>query len=109
MTNSERNSQAAPAVTLTLGRDGMGAEADEADFDAWCAYVSARIDEASGCDVTVDERGARDVQEDAIRCTRHLTAGGTSYHAEDAVRDALITMWEEFCADTSAWPERGAA
>lgn len=30
-------------VTLTLGRDGMGDEASEEDFDAWVSYVEEHI------------------------------------------------------------------
>ena len=93
-------------ATLTLGRDGMGGESDEADFDAWVAYVSAHIDEATGLDVTVDTRGKRDVQDDRIRATSDDPA-----NSDDAqtIRDALVTLWDAFCADTAAWPSREVA
>jgi hypothetical protein len=89
-------------VTITLGQDGMGAEADEADFDAWCAYVSDRIDEESGCEVTVETRGARDVQDDDVSEIDCLREDG--YPARDAVKEAKARLWDAFCADASAWP-----
>lgn len=88
----------AAEATLILGRDGMGAEADEADFEAWVDYVSERIDARSGLDVTIEIRGARDVQDDKI-----------SADTEEDKRDldgAKQAIWNEFCADTSAWPAR---
>ena len=88
------------AVTIVLGRDGMGSEADEADFDAWVAYVERRIPELTSVDVTVEERGSRDVQEDAIRVDDTIDASD--------VRSVLTRLWEDFCGDDSAWPARAA-
>ena len=84
-------------MKLILGRDGMGADADEADFDAWVAFVCARIDVMTGLDVTVEYRGARDVQDDCII-------------ADDAdrqtIHDAIQLLWDAFCADPTLWPAR---
>ena len=83
-------------ATITLGRDGMGEQADEADFDAWVSYVCAHIDEATGLDVDVEVRGARDVQDDAI----------TGMDDRQPIHDAIQSLWDAFCADASAWPVR---
>jgi hypothetical protein len=88
------------AATLTLGRDGMGPEADEADFDAWTTYVCEHIDEATGLDVAVEIRGERDVQDD------HIVADDDD---RESIENALVTLWEAFCADTTLWPSREPA
>ena len=85
-------------ATLILGRDGMGSEADEADFEAWVDYVTKRIDERSGLDVTIEIRGARDVQDDKI--------SADSDEDEHSLNNAKQVLWGDFCADTSAWPFR---
>jgi hypothetical protein len=96
-----------PEVTLTLGRDGMGDNADEADFDAWVSYVTDRINEESDCDVTVEVRGPRDVQDDDIRGGDERMPGcAPGYDGNAAVGDAMTRLWEAFCADDSAWPKR---
>ena len=82
------------SATVILGRDGMGAEATEADFYAWVAYVCEHIDEATGQNVDVEIRGVRDVQDDAVRGTLD----------PQPIRDVLQSLWEAFCADPSAWP-----
>jgi hypothetical protein len=85
-------------ATLIMGRDGMGPESDEADFEAWVDYVSERIDERSGCDVTIEIRGSRDVQDDKI--------SADSEEGARSINDAKQAIWDEFCADTGAWPAR---
>jgi hypothetical protein len=86
-------------ATITLGRDGMGPEADEADFEAWVAYVSARfehIEQGAGLDgLSIETRERRDVQSTAIA-------------ADDAhaIESILSDLWDDFCADTEAWPKR---
>lgn len=87
-------------VTITLGRDGMGDDASEADFEAWTSYVANRIDDLTGLDVTVDERRRGDVQETAIDADDDVD--------EQSIHDAIETLWAEFCADPSAWPARTA-
>lgn len=82
-------------ATLILGRDGMGELATEADYDAWVTFVCERIDDATGLDVNVEERGAQDVQDDTIRGY----AGD-----EQPIRDALETLWNEFCGSPEHWP-----
>jgi hypothetical protein len=83
------------SAALVLGRDGMGPDADEADFDAWTTYVCERIDAATGLDVAVEIRGKRDVQDNGYRADD-----------PDALRDAVNSLWDDFCADASAWPAR---
>lgn len=85
-------------VTVVLGRDGMGPESDEADYDAWVSYVADRIDKRSGLDVTVEESNPRDVQIDQYSSD----VDGN----DEIVAEAISALWEEFCADTSAWPAR---
>jgi hypothetical protein len=82
-------------VRVVLGRDGMRG-VDEEDFEAWVTYVCGRINDESGLDVTVEVRRlGDDVQSD------HLDP------AEYAVlSDALLSLWDSFCADDSAWPSR---
>ena len=96
--------EAAPAaeVTVTLRGDGMGEESDEADYDAWVAYVTDRLS-LDGVDVTVDAarfgEGGR---------TRIVAKQGASDRRdlEQDVRDQLVALWDSFCADDSAWPSR---
>ena len=93
-----------PVVTLTLGRSE--ALDGEADFDAWVVFVAARVDAESGCNVTVEEHRTNNNQDDTI-CAASLDATrADGYPAEDAVREALMSIWEAFCADTAAWPVR---
>jgi hypothetical protein len=84
-----------PQARVVLGRDGMGDDADESDFDAYCAHISAHIDERCGFAVEVEIAEKRDVQSNRV-------------FADDAqrVRDALTTLWDEFCADEALWPSR---
>jgi hypothetical protein len=81
------------SATVILGRDGMGAFASEDDFLAWVNYVCEHIDAAAGLDVLVETRDHRDVQTDAIWSDE-----------ESEIRDALITLWEEFCSSPELWP-----
>jgi hypothetical protein len=74
---------------LVLGRDGMGG-GDEADFDAWVAFVCKRIDARAGFEVDVDVRGSRDVQSDEI-------VGGTDEERE-IIDEAQEALWEEWCS-----------
>lgn len=84
------------AIQVILTAYNMGADATEADFDAWASFVAAHIDEAVGCEVaSIDQApfrgapardgvsGATDEQECAIR--RWLSHEG----------------WEIFCAQAA--------
>lgn len=88
-------------ATVVLGRDGMGDGASEADFDAWVGYVAERIDERTGLDVAIETTQRRGVQE--TRVIPHTDAG---LHRRDDIRSELGPLWEEFCADSAAWPAR---
>ena len=83
-------------ATITLGRDGMGPQADEADFDAWVTYVCEHIDEATGLDVDVEVRRLGDVQDDAV----------TGTDDRQLIHAAVRYLWDVYCADDSAWPVR---
>jgi hypothetical protein len=87
---------------VELGRDGMGDDADEADFEAWMTYVADKIDDATGMCVTVSARRRGDVQTNAV---------STQLDRDDEpeigrLERALESLWEAFCADLSAWPTR---
>jgi hypothetical protein len=84
-------------ATLILGRGGMG-EYTETDFEAWVSYVADRIDEATGLNVRVEARNKRDVQDNYI-C-------GFDSAQDQEIRSALNSLWDDFCADPSAWPDR---
>jgi hypothetical protein len=86
------------AVRLTAYNTGF---TEEADFDAWVAYVTEHIEEAVGFPVEVDSfaftgrnaGGARDE-----------VTGATDEQAE-AIRDALSnSLWEQACADNFDQP-----
>lgn len=85
------------AASITLTSADMG-DVTEADFDAWVAYVSERIDEFTGLDVTVD-------------AARFGAGGADRIVAENdedrqTLRRAIsVDLWEKFCADASAWPQ----
>ena len=84
-------------ATLILGRDGMGEDATEADFNAWVAFACERIDERCGFEVDVDTRAMREVQTDRV--------SADTDDAKQTVRESLAVLWDEFCADASAWPK----
>lgn len=75
---------------ITLGREGMGNEAEEEDFDRWVEYVCERIDKACGFVVEVDVRGMRDVQSTEVR---HVDD-----EAEGTLRNVLADLWDSWCA-----------
>lgn len=78
-------------IKITLSSANLGAEADEAFFDAWAAYVAEHCAEACGVpDVEVDQQTFGDAGEDRV-------SGATSDER------AAITTWlsvdgfEAFC------------
>lgn len=77
-------------ITLVLGRDGMGADATESDFEAWVAYVCDRMDSRVGFGVDIQERGPRDIQSDAIE--------SGSEAQQSAVAEAKAALWHDWCA-----------
>lgn len=82
---------AVPAVTVTLTSYNMG-DATESDFDAWASFVAARIDDATGLDVTVDQARFGEAGKDEIR-------GNVDDDMVETVREALRDLWDAFCAD----------
>lgn len=83
-------------ATVTLSSANMG-NVTEADFDAWAAWVNARIDEVAGCPVSVEQFA--------------FGASGSDQTSglDDATRETVLSWlrtegWEAFCADASAWP-----
>jgi hypothetical protein len=75
-------------ASITLGRDGMGDDATEADFESYVAFVVDEIDEACGFPVEVTVRGPRDVQGNSYR--------GDTQDDVDAVRDACQLLWDRW-------------
>lgn len=100
-------SKAPRKATLTLTSYSCGsAMGGEADFDAWAAYVAARIDERTGLDVTVERTRWENpgAFKDEIACS--CSATDEACACREDIDLALATLWEEFCADASAWPVR---
>jgi hypothetical protein len=79
-------------VTVILGRDGLGPNATEQDFDAWVAYASQRV----GLDhrlchvVKVEARGSRGVQSDFYIGEQETV---------DEARAAVRAAWDQWCAE----------
>jgi hypothetical protein len=78
-------------ATVLLGRDGIGADAN----DAWVSFVAAHIDALTGLDVSVDARDGRDVQIDYIRVDE--TEDSDPTEDREMVTDALSSLWEDWC------------
>ena len=74
---------------LTLGRDGMGVAATDADYTSWLDFVTDRIDEACGFAVDVEASNPRDVQEDKIE--------GADDGERETITEALRVLWELWC------------
>jgi hypothetical protein len=78
-------------ITLILGRDVMGPNATEVDFDSWVAYVCDRIDAACGFVVEVSERAARaSLQANEVR--------GATEDEQATIEDAKQDLWDDWCA-----------
>jgi hypothetical protein len=97
----------APEVEVTLTADGMGEDADESDYDAYVAYVSEHLDVA-GAVVTVEAARFGEGGEARIVVGREF-ARGPMRDIRQEVKDSLVTLWDAFCADTSAWPAKVVA
>lgn len=87
------------SATIKLTSYHMG-DVTEADFDAWAAYVAARIDKETGLDVTVEQYRFGEGFEDDI------SEDGDD---RETIREAIQSLWEAFCADDSAWPQSADA
>lgn len=95
----------AKKMLLTLGREGMGPDASEADFVAWVDYVKKNID-VKGARVEIATRPVHGVQSTVFR---PMAGDATGSAVEGRVGNALDALWETFCATPSAWPSRQAA
>jgi hypothetical protein len=85
-------------ATLTLTAYNMG-DVSEQDFDAWATFVANRIDELTKLDVTVIQRAFQGgASEDKVTCDCPLGCD-----CRDIVKETLHVMWDEFCADATAW------
>lgn len=75
---------------LVLGREGMGEQGTEDDFDRWVDFVCDRIDEACGFEVDVDTCRRGESQKDRIE-------------GEDSEREiierATERLWDRWCAE----------
>jgi hypothetical protein len=92
--NTEPETAMTPAAlpTLTLGRDGLGADADEDAFQNWAAFVAENIDETAGFPVYVAIRPRRGggAQSDSVT--------DATDEQRAAVIDAKQTLWLAWCA-----------
>lgn len=82
-------------ATVRLGRDGMGEQATEEDYDSYVDLVCERIDDLCGFEVNVEVPATREVQ--ATRIT-----GYDSESERQTVSDALVTLWEAWCSGDRA-------
>lgn len=86
------------AVILTAYNMG---DVSEPDFDAWAGYVNDRIDERCGFSVAIEQHAfANGLARDTVSAPPSRV---------DAIRDALERLWDDFCADASAWPRAVAS
>lgn len=86
--------------TVILTAYNMGGVSDD-DFDTWASYVNDRLNERCGFSVTIEQHPftngpARDT----------ISAPPSRI---DVIRDALDRLWDDFCADASAWPRAVAS
>lgn len=78
-------------ITLTLGRDGMGPDATEADFSNWCSFVLDRICEVTALpEIEVEPARLCDVQVNRIT--------GADLEEQRIIQDALADLWDEWCS-----------
>ena len=85
------------AITVTLTAYNMGENATEADFDAFAAFVAARIDERVGFEVSVDQSSFRNgPAADEI--------SGASDEQRETIREAIEAMWGDWCAQDQGDP-----
>lgn len=88
------------AIKIILSAANMGNLADEADFDAWAAFVCEHVDEACGVFVAdVDQLRFGDAGPDRV-------TGATEEQTETILSWLAHDGWDAFCADASAWPTR---
>jgi hypothetical protein len=80
-------------LILVLGRDGMGADATEEDFDRWVSYVTDHIDKMCSFGVEVERTGQGDVQNDRV-------SGYDGTGEERAtVLGATEQLWDRWCQE----------
>ena len=90
-------------IKITLTAYNMGAGCDEADFDAWAAWVEENLPEALTIDaarIEVDQHSYRNGP------SSDTVTGGTE-EERDRIRSWLaVGGWDEFCGSPEAWPKR---
>jgi hypothetical protein len=77
-------------IVLVLGRDGFGETPSEQEFDSWVVFVATHIDERTGLDISVEERGAREPQSDSVL--------GCDADEREIVSAAKQDLWQQWCA-----------
>lgn len=75
-------------IKVVVGRDGMGAGASDADFDAYVALATERLPEILGTQVDVSRQPEGGAQSDDV--------SGAGYYGREAARDALARVWTEW-------------
>lgn len=88
--------ETAREIRITLDGDGMGEGATYADAQSYAEFVERRLGEMyPGHEITVTLAREGNTVSEAVALDE--TEGET-------VSDAMYTLWEEFCADTTLWP-----
>jgi len=90
-------------IDIILTAYNMGAECDEADFDAWAEYVANEIAEALGIEWHRIEIEQHDYKNGPAQDT---VTGGTDGEREKIREWLSHEGWEAFCAAAEAWPAR---
>ncbi len=87
-------------IYVTLSTYDTGFE-EEADWDAWTAYVAAHLDELVGEPVEVDAMRWSARQTSPGRDIVQTRGVGMREHTalESLVRDSIQTLWERWCAE----------
>lgn len=78
------------SIRVILGRDGMGDNATETDFENYANFICTNIDSKVGKFVDVYIAGKEDVQENQIRCS--------DSELKQTVENILQDLWNEWCA-----------
>jgi hypothetical protein len=88
-------------IRIELDEEGMGDGATRADAEAFRDFLDARLSAIyPSCDVTVNLLRAGEVTSKSVVLDE-------SEHQD--VADVMVTLWEEFCADTTLWPSTQVA
>ena len=88
-------------IRITLDGSGMGEGATYADAQAYEAFVERRLGE-----MYPDHEITVTLQPEGRTTSRTVDMDETEHQD---VGDAMMGLWDEFCADTSLWPSTQVA